>query len=503
MLLLSSPVLGDVAGTIRGTVTDPTGAVIPGATVKLHNTLTGLDRLATSDSTGSYEFLALPVGDGYEVSVNVTGFKEADLTGMKLLVNQVYRADFQLQVGAVAEKVEVAAAPVQAETTNTQLGDVIGSAKMTSLPLNGRSYTDLLGLQIGVVPVTSGAGIYGQTNPSGNLNPGNFSVNGARETGEGFLVNGADVEESKNNGAAVIPTLDSIEEFRVITNNFDAEYGRFAGAIVNVVTKSGTNDLHGDVYEFLRNNALDSRNFFDLNQTNPETSQELPGTAIGSLKQNMFGFTLGGPIRKNRLFFFSDYQGTRLVAGVTTGVIDVPSASERNGDFSDTDVTGYSALTGSVRGSNTPGVHSMPETLTQRLGYTVTGGEPYWVPGCNGLADAQAGMCVFPGQVIPQSAWSPVPKATMKYIPTSTGAIGGTPFFSTSANKNTLRDDKFGQRIDLGTQRIGALAFYYHFDDSTVYNPYAGGNVGGFGGVTPTRSQNVSVSDTLSPVFHK
>ena len=243
IVLLSSPLLADVTGTIRGTVTDPTGAVVPGITVKLHNTLTGLERSVTSDSTGSYEFLAVPVGDGYEVVAGAQGFKSAAVTGITLLVNQVYRADLHLQVGTLTQRVEVSASPVQVEATSSQVGDVISDAKMTTLPLNGRSYTDLLGLQAGVVPAVSSANpnAYAAT-PSGSLFSGTVSVNGAREAGNEFLVNGTDAEQPINNGAAVIPTLDSIQEFRVLTNTFDAEYGRFAGGIVNVVTKSGTND---------------------------------------------------------------------------------------------------------------------------------------------------------------------------------------------------------------------------------------------------------------------
>ena len=144
-------------------------------------------------------------------------------------------------------------------------------------------------------------------------------MNGQRETANAFLVNGGDVEHTLENGASLVPTLDSIAEFRLLTNSYDAEYGRFSGAIVNVVTKSGTNGFHGDLYDFLRNNALDSRNFFDLNQTSIVTGQEIPGSALGELKRNQFGGTLGGPILKNRLFFFGDYQGTREVNGDSTG----------------------------------------------------------------------------------------------------------------------------------------------------------------------------------------
>ena len=245
-------------------------------------------------------------------------------------------------------------------------------------------------------------------------------------TANAFLVNGGDVEEGRNNGASIIPTLDSIQGFRLITNSFDAEYGRFSGAIVNVITKGGSNDFHGTGYEFLRNEKLDSRNFFDLNQSDPVTGQELPGTARGVLKRNQFGGAGGGPILKNRLFFFTDYEGTRQVRGISN-LVFVPSLANRTGDFTDVDTTGYSGLSGNVRGDDIPGSHSMDEVLSQRLGYPVTSGEPYWVDGCNALADAQAGMCVFPGQVIPQAAWSPVAVKTLKFIPTPTAALGRGP----------------------------------------------------------------------------
>src|SRR5215467_3744723 len=178
-------------------------------------------------------------------------------SGIKLDVNQRYRADFSLKVGAINESIEVTANSAQVDTSNTQVGDVISDKKMTTLPLNGRSYIDLLGLQAGVVPIASDDAVNDRA-VSGNGNSGQMSVNGERESANSFLVNGGDVEESVNNGASIVPTLDSIEEFRLLTSSFNAEYGRFAGAIVNVVTKSGTNSVHGSVYEFLRNDALDA-----------------------------------------------------------------------------------------------------------------------------------------------------------------------------------------------------------------------------------------------------
>ncbi len=493
LLWVGQPLLADVTGAILGTVTDPSGAAVPGATVTLGNADTGLTRKTATDSTGFYEFLVVPVGENYVVEVEATGFRKSTQSGIKLLVNQRYRADFQLVVGAVTQTVEVSAAVVQVETTSTQLGDVIEDRKMTNLPLNGRSYIDLLGLQAGVVPINSG--VQSSDRPvSGNGNAGNLSVNGQREANNAFLVNGGDVEEGRNNGASIVPVLDSIQEFRLLTNSFDAEYGRFSGAIVNVLTKSGTNGFHGTLFEFLRNEKLDSRNFFELNQSDPTTGRELPGTARGVFKRNQFGGAGGGPILKNRLFFFSDYQGTREVRGLSTGNIPVPSLQERGGNFADVGTTGFPALTGIVQGDNSPGAFA--QALSTRLGYTVSPGEPYWVAGCNTLADAQSGKCVFPGQVIPQLAWSPVAAASLKFIPTPVGTLNGQPFFSTSAQKQTVRDDKFAQRIDFNSQRTGNWTFYYHFDNATLVNPYPAANVPGFSASTPSRAQQANLSNT-------
>jgi hypothetical protein len=494
-LMLVAPALhADVTGAVLGSVTDPSGAAVPGAKVTLHNPDTGFNRAATTDTTGSYEFLAVPVGDKYVVEVEAPGFQKSSQSNLKLLVNQKFRADFQLVVGAVTQTIDVSAQAAQVETTSTQLGDVIEDKKMTTLPLNGRSYIDLLGLQAGVVPLSSGA-LSTDRPVSGTGNAGNVSVNGQREASNAFLVNGGTVEEGRNNGASIVPVLDSIQEFRLITSSFDAEYGRFSGAVVNAITKGGTNGFHGTVFEFLRNEKMDSRRFFDLNLNDPTTGQELPGTARGVLKRNQFGGAGGGPILKNRLFFFSDYQGTREVKGVSLGNITVPSVLNRSGDFSD-----VSSLTESVRGDNVAGNHTMDEVLSQRLGYTVTSGEPYWVDGCNSQADAEAGMCVFPGQVVPQSAWSPVAVKTLQFIPTPVGSLGGTPFFTSSAEKQVLRDDKWAQRVDLNTQRIGNWSFYYHFNDTRLLNPYPGGgwptNVPGFPAVTPSRSQQFNMGNT-------
>ena len=478
----------EVTGAVLGTVSDSSGAAVANANVTLRNLDTGLVRTLKTTVSGTYEFLSVPVGV-YSVQVQAPGFRTATQTGIKLDVNQKYTADFNLKVGAINETIEVTANAAQVDTSNTQLGDVISDKKMTTLPLNGRSYIDLMGLQAGVVPVASDDAVNDRP-VSGNGNSGQMSVNGERESANSFLVNGGDVEESVNNGASIVPTLDSIEEFRLLTSSFNAEYGRFAGAIVNVVTKSGTNEYHGSAYEFLRNDAMDSRNYFDPTR--------------GELKRNQFGGTIGMPVIKNKLFFFGDYQGTREVAGVSSGIVPVPSNLERGGDFSDLATTGFGSFTDSngnptiVRGGTS--ATNFPAVLSQRLGYTVTGGENYWVPGCTTLAQAKAGMCVFPGvngADIPQSAWSPAALKTLQFIPTPTGTSAGQPFFSSSAYKSIVHDEKFGIKVDLNTGHGGTLSGYYHWDDANYeapYNPLS--NLPGFAVVTPSRAQQIGVNYT-------
>ena len=495
-LLAASSMRADVSGKILGTVTDTSGAAIPAATVSLHNANTGFERKTVTDGSGNYELLAVPAAEGYSIEVEAGGFKRTSQTGIKLLVNQELRTDFQLLVGELQETVTVQGEPVQVESNSTQLGDVIEDRKMTALPLNGRSYLDLLGLQAGVVPINSTLGNQPVIPVSGNLTGGQLSVNGQRANANAFMVNGGDVEEVGYNGASIVPTLDSIQEFRLLTNSFDAEFGHFSGAVVNVITKSGTNALHGTLFEFLRNDKLDAQNFFDRDQTNPVTGAEIPNSARGVFQRNQFGAAFGGPIMKNRLFFYSDYQGTREARGNSTGNILVPSLQERGGDFSDVGTTGYKALTGIVRGDNNPADGTMATVLSQRLGYTVNAGEPYWTPGCTTMQAAMDGICVFPNQVIPQSAWSPAAKGLGQFIPLPVGGSGGTPFFSTSALKKTLDDEKWAQRIDLLTKRTGDWAFYYHFDDATVINPLGDSDIPGFASRIPSRAQNVNMSNT-------
>jgi hypothetical protein len=480
-LLLGLPILtlGAVGGSISGTVNDPSGAVVPKASVTATNTDTGVRQVVTTNDKGAYSFPSLPVGH-YAVDITVDGFRPYRRASITLDVNSAILVDAVLELGQSVEAITVRESVVQAETTSTQLGDVITATNVAALPLNGRSYTDLLALQPGVMPVTTitsstivglGQAVF---SPSGDLNPGTISINGQRESANGFLVNGADAEETGSMAAAIIPNLDSIDEFRILSDNFDAEFGKYTGGQINVITKSGTNQFHGDAFEFLRNTDLDSRNFFSPTRA----------TYI----QNQFGGTVGGPIVRNKIFFFSDYQGTRQIEGTDTGLIPVPSLQDRMGDLLDQ----ASSLTGTV--SMVSGHDSIANQLTQRLGYPISAGEPYYNPGC--ASNSSTNPCVFPGAVIPQSAWSAPALALLKYIPAPN--VGGDEF-STSAFNRILRDDKIGERIDANT-RWGTIFGYYSFDDYSLNNPYptaqAGASVPGFNGLNTGRAQLIDVGVT-------
>lgn len=461
-----------VTGSIAGTVTDPSGASIPGASVILHDNDTGLIQKTTTGPNGNYEFLAVPVAQNYTLEIVARGFKRYVQSGITLLVNEHLRFNAKLSLGSTRQSVEVSAQAVQVQIQNNSMGDVIESKKMLSLPLNGRSYIDLLGLQAGVVPETTDRHL--KDRPVAGLGTaGNFSVDGSREASNGFLVNGGTVEEARNNGVGLVPDLDSIQEFRLLTNAFDAEYGGFSGATVNVITKSGTNSWHGSGFEFLRNEDFDTRNFFDI--------------ARGTFKQNQFGGTIGGPIRKDRWFIFGDYQATRQIRGLSTGLVTVPTAAQRAGD-----VSALLDPTQVVKGCDTVGAGCMNEVLSQRLGYSVTNGEPYFTPTCTTTAD-----CVFPGGIIPSKAFDPAAAGTLQFIPMAN--VGASQFSATSAEQR-LRDDKFSVRSDYNSATSGNWMAYYSYDNTGLNNPFpgTGANVPGFAASSPQLAYQGVLSNTHS-----
>ncbi len=466
-----------IAGSISGIVTDPSGAVISGATVVATNTQTGVKTTVTTDAKGFYSLPALPVGT-YDLQVSQIGFKSYTESGLVINANSALRVDAALTVGTINEKVEVRTDAVHVETESTQMGEVITGKTMTAVPLNGRAFTDLLALQPGVSPynaIDTGMAGVNDRPVDGGLNSGNQSVNGQREAANGFMVNGSNVEEGKTNGAAIIPNLDSISEFRIITNNFDAEYGNYSGGQVNVVTKSGTNQFHGSGFEFLRNTVLDAKNYYSL-----------PTDKTPVFQQNQFGGTFGGPIKKDKTFFFVDYQGWRQNQAPTVNT-QMPSPANFTGDFSDS----ASSLTGVVNGP------SWANMLSQRLGYSVTDQEAYYTQGCTSSA-----QCVFPNALIPQKAWSPVAVDMLKLnlIPQPNAPNN---FFVTSAYAQKLSDNKGGIRVDQNT-RFGNLFAYYFIDDYTLNSPFPNGGATvpaesfAYNATTAGRAQLVNLGDTKS-----
>jgi hypothetical protein len=465
----------DVTGSILGTVHDRSQGVVAGARIVITNVSTNLKQETVSGSDGTFQLLALAAGT-YRLTVNAGGFRQFVVDNIVVQVNDELQFNVTLDVGSVSDTVEVSANAVRVQTESTQLGDVIDSQKMLALPLNGRSYIDLLGLQAGVAPAT--AGTIQQDRPvSGILNSGNISVNGQRETANAFLVNGGDVNEGRNQGAGLVPNLDSVEEFRLITNSFDAEYGKYSGAVMNAITKSGTNGFHGDAFEFLRNDTLDAKNFF-----------------VGSkseLRRNQFGYAAGGPFWKNKLFWFSDYQGTRQVQGAETGLVTVPTADQRAGNFDP------SQLTGTIDGPY------WAQVLSQRLGYTVAQNEPYSFVGCNNTNPASPTGCVFPVNPttglanIPQAAWSAPAVQILPYIPAPTSA-GDVNNYENNSGRNIANDDKIGERVDFNNQRTGNWSWYYHYDNSRVPSalPSDGASVPGFPSDTIDHAQQFVMSNT-------
>ena len=443
---------------------------MPGVAISIQSQGTPVGQPVVSGNDGSYSFATLAAGR-YDIAVDQPNFQPYRQVAFE--VTGAAHLDITLQLDQRNEIVTVTDKGLTLDPATTQAGETLSGTATRAVPLNGRSFTDLLALQPGVIPSSSQqpnavvmAGVT-STPPSGGLNAGNMSVSGQRETANGFVVNGSDVEETVNMGTAVVPNLDSIAELRVLTSNFNAEYGNYSGGQVLVVTKSGTNQFHGDAFEFLRNTALDARNFFS------------PSRAL--FDQNQFGATLGGPVRRDKIFFFADYQGTRMTEGVDTGLIQVPTAADRTGNLQDL----AQQMTGTVNGSYWAGV------LTARLGYGVSANEPYYTAGCTNTT-----QCVFPNALIPERAWPAPARALLQYIPQATS---GTNQFSTSAENETLRDDKGALRLD-GNSRLGTLSAYYFADDYTVNNPYpaaqGGASVPGFNALNFGLAQLGSFSAT-------
>jgi outer membrane receptor protein involved in Fe transport len=305
--LTAAVIWAQPTANIVGRVTDPTGAAVSGAKVTARNTDTGLDRSTMTGDTGDYELPLLPVTGGYSLSIAKTGFQIEELTGIVLQVDQRARIDVTLKVGSISERVSVEAVTPVINTESGAIGTVIGNKAIVDLPLNGRNFTQLASLLPNAVLQTSGTA--GSTM---------VSVSGGRISKTEFLLDGVSISEQLFDGVSIRPSVDAIQEFKLVTNSFSAEYGR-GNAVMTATIKGGTNELHGTIYEFLRNDKLDARNTF------------LPSKA--AYRQNQFGAAGGGPIVKDRSFIFLNYEGTRVRQGRAFNPV-VPTDAFRNGDFS-------------------------------------------------------------------------------------------------------------------------------------------------------------------------
>jgi hypothetical protein len=350
LLVPTQRVFGQVdEGSITGTVQDTSGAVVPNAHVVLLNKEQGLTLETNTSGSGGYSFSPVRIGH-YTVTVTATGFQKTTQENLQVAVSQNLLVNVQLKPGAATETVEVTEAPPQLQTEDASVGQVVTEQTVNSLPLNGRNFTFLA--QLGAGTQTP------QADTRGNAASGAFSANGLRPAQNNYLLDGIDnnsnaVDFLNGTNFIVLPPVDAIEEFKVQTGEFSAELGRSAGAVLNATIKSGTNSFHGAVWEFFRNDKLDAADWFEDNA----------GIAKGELRLNQFGGTIGGPIIKNKLFFFGDYEGKRRVQGNTSGAATVPTAAERASGYTDlsdiiagqsgsaakTDILGRTYLAGTIQ----------------------------------------------------------------------------------------------------------------------------------------------------------
>ena len=337
---MAAPVFGQaVSGTILGTVTDVTGAVHPSAKVTVVNEGTGLTRTMTSDSNGEYVFPSLPTGR-YTVMAEVSGFKTLAISNIALGVDQRARIDLKLETGAISETMTVEGRAPLLQTSSSELGTTVTNQQIEALPLNGRNFVNLTRTVPGVLRGIPGANIDGAGSLAWRASA-SFSANGQRPRDNNFMLDGVDNNETWLQTVVIFPSVDSLDEFKLQTSTYSAEFGRSLGGVVNLQIKSGTNALHGSGFEFLRNDALDANNFFN----------NRAGRAKPDFKQNQFGGTLGGPVFKNKTFFFGSYQGHRETQG-QTALSTVPTLAMRNGDFSELNRAIFDPATGQPFGGN-------------------------------------------------------------------------------------------------------------------------------------------------------
>lgn len=449
-------------GTIRGTVQDPSGAIVPGAQVAAILTQAYVNRTTQANAEGQYVLPALPVGL-YTVVVKAPGFQEYRQSDVEVEIGHVTLANVSLELGTLAQVITAEAQAPLVETTSTQMGAVVSERMVTELPLNARDTYQLLQLQPGVQSQLGSDLFYGSDQA------GVVSVNGGRGRSNNYTVNGGDANDQFANLPAIQPSPDSIEEFRVMTSTFDAEFGRNSGSVVNVVTKSGSNTVHGNLYEFLRNQHLNARNFFE----GPRPD----------FKQNQFGGTLGGPIKRDQSFYFLSYEGRRIHQGIPSATVAVPTEAERQGDFS-----AGPAFSGTLTDD------FLAQTLSAR-------------PGCaaavlgnlgSSISSGTAYASIFPGNIIPAGCLDPTAADLMnQFVPLPNSA--GLYYQASPLERN--RGDQGTIRIDQKISEHQQFNAYYYFDDDYLEKPFAkfeagGAALPGFGDLTNERFQQINLTHT-------
>jgi hypothetical protein len=459
-------------GRIIGRVADPSGAILANAKITLTNEGTGISRDALTNESGDYSFIEVVPGT-YTVQFELTGFKKNVQKSVIVDLNQVVTLNSTLQIGGSQETVEVTSEAPQVDTTSTQLGAVINDRSVNELPLNTRDTYQFLQLQPGVQAQLGSSG----TLFAGSSDAGSVSVNGGRTRANNFSVNGGDANDQFVNTPTIQPTPDAVEEFRVITNTFDAEYGRNSGSVVNVITKSGGNSFHGNVYEYFRNTILDARGY--------------PDTSKPQLNQNQFGGTFGGPIKKDKTFFFLSYEGRRIRDGVPGQLLNVPTTAEYGGDFS-----AQGPFTGNIANQ------FVAQTLDGRPGCdTALGLSPGGINalGMNkGAWSATPWSTVFPNGVIPTACQDPVSANLLqRFVP---AANTGNSQFQTITT-GTINADQFTARVDHRINDHQNFTAYYYFNDGRELDPYntfeqAGATTPGFGSYNNARDQQWNFTHT-------
>src|SRR5579862_2582045 len=312
-----------ITGSIRGTVVDPSGAIVQAAIVTAKQIDTGLARTATTGRDGSYVLVELPIGH-YQLEVRAKGFQTYLQQGITLEVNESATIGVQLKLGSEAQEVEVRADASLVQSTVSSLGETVMEREILDLPLDGRNFSQLGLLQTGVVPLTPGLLEAGGPARQGQA----YAVDGQRPESNNFMIDGADNVNAVDAGFVLKPPIDAIAEFKILTHNAGAEFGRNTGSTTNIVTRSGANSFHGAAWEFLRNDAMDPSDYFSH--------------SVQPLKQNQFGGTLGGPIIKDKTFFFGYYEGFRNRQGETVPAT-VPSVAERQGNFAEQCTAGFAS----------------------------------------------------------------------------------------------------------------------------------------------------------------